>query len=301
MFHHFHDGRKHTAGQGSISACQLREIIVSYRRTHTILSAGDWYAGAVGGTLSNGQVCLTFDDALRCQYDIALPVLDEFGIKAFWFVYTSPLDNVIEKLELYRYVRNTAFEDIEAFYRAFYKTAANSEFDSKIRIGLAFFPGDYLPECGYYSREDKVFRYIRDKILGRDQYDHIMQTMITGLEIDMEGIKDSLWMDRTCIVALKEQGHLIGLHSHTHPTVMAQLSCQQQAEEYQLNCQKIRELIHDDVVCVSHPCNSYDYNTLKILSDLGIRIGFRANMALEKHSMLEYPRIDHAFLVGAQS
>ena len=37
---------------------------------------------------------VTFDDNLKCQYDIALPILDKYSLKAFWFIYTSPLDGV---------------------------------------------------------------------------------------------------------------------------------------------------------------------------------------------------------------
>ena len=28
---------------------------------------------------------------LKCQYDIALPILDKYNLKAFWFIYTGPL------------------------------------------------------------------------------------------------------------------------------------------------------------------------------------------------------------------
>jgi hypothetical protein len=50
---------------------------------------------------------------------------------------------------------------------------------------------------------------------------------------------------------------------------------------------------------MSHPCNSYNATTLSVLRELGITVGFRANMAAGKISELEYPREDHANLVGA--
>ena len=39
--------------------------------------------------LRHNDIVLTFDDGLRCQYDIALPILNKHGIGAFWFVYSS--------------------------------------------------------------------------------------------------------------------------------------------------------------------------------------------------------------------
>ena len=33
--------------------------------------------------LEDTDVCITFDDNLKCQYEIALPVLDKYSLKAF--------------------------------------------------------------------------------------------------------------------------------------------------------------------------------------------------------------------------
>ena len=46
---------------------------------------------------------------------------------------------------------------------------------------------------------------------------------------------------------------------------------------------------------MSHPFGNYDSNTLKILQDLGIKIGFRSNTSIKEiKSNLEIPREDHA-------
>ena len=50
-------------------------------------------------------------------------------------------------------------------------------------------------------------------------------------------------------------------------------------------------------IVVSHPCNSYRPETLDLLRGMGVRLGFRANMAKRDYSLLELPRIDHAVLV----
>ena len=73
MFHHFHDGR-HPAGQGSLSAHELADVI-RFLGPARILPAREWLTRALAGTFDRGDLCLTFDDNLRCQYDVALPVL----------------------------------------------------------------------------------------------------------------------------------------------------------------------------------------------------------------------------------
>src|SRR6266550_8962669 len=87
MFHHFWDERgKHPRGQGAISGDELRAMIQFLGRDR-ILPAREWMEKAAAGTLREGDLCLTFDDNLRCQWDVARPVLRELGTTAFWFVY----------------------------------------------------------------------------------------------------------------------------------------------------------------------------------------------------------------------
>jgi len=96
MFHHFHDD-KHVNGQGAISAQQLEHIIEHYG--NRLLSANEWFSKAKANCLDERDVCLTFDDALLCQYDIAVPVLEKHNLTAFWFVYSSVLGGGLKNLK----------------------------------------------------------------------------------------------------------------------------------------------------------------------------------------------------------
>lgn len=108
MFHHFTDD-VHPAGQGALDAVQLRAVLdrVGVER---ILRADEYLERVHADRLDPGSVCLTSDDNLRCQYDVALPVLTELGLTAFWFMYSSPLEGTVERLELYRYFRKVAYD-----------------------------------------------------------------------------------------------------------------------------------------------------------------------------------------------
>ena len=66
MFHHFHDAHL-PKGQGAISAEELTELI-KYVGRDRIIPAKEWMRRAQTGSLSDIDICLTFDDALRCQY-----------------------------------------------------------------------------------------------------------------------------------------------------------------------------------------------------------------------------------------
>ena len=233
MFHHFHDDELHIKGQGSIDQNQFRKMIIWLKERFNLISADEWYYKAIGNKLQDKDICITFDDNLKCQYDLALPVLEEFNLKAFWFIYTSPLKGVHERLEIYRYFRVSEFKTVNSFYESFHETIKNSEYNELIKKELKNYDSlEFLKAFSFYTEEDKIFRYIRDHILGVERYYHVMDKMISESNMDIDKIGENLWIDREGVSYLDKTGHMIGLHSHSHPTEMKYLSYENQLEEY---------------------------------------------------------------------
>lgn len=297
MFHHFHDDDLHIKGQGSIDQNEFRKMILLLREDFNLLSAGDWCQKAIESRLEENDICLTFDDNLKCQFDIALPVLEEFDLKAFWFVYTSPLEGIIEKLEIYRYFRFSEFNNINDFYDKFHSTLTRSKYDQLVNEGLKTYSNDFLKHFSFYTEEDKLFRFTRDYILGTKKYHEVMEEMIYDSKVDIKEVSKNLWNDEDSISYLNSTDHVIGLHSHSHPTQLSQLSYEKQREEYNKCYDILFSQFGKDIIAMSHPCNSYNSDTLKILKDLDINLGFRSNMEDGYSSKLEYPRLDHAYLI----
>jgi peptidoglycan/xylan/chitin deacetylase (PgdA/CDA1 family) len=293
MFHHFHDSQ-HPRGQGSISSEELEALIV-FLRPAQILPAQEWMVRATRGSLRKTDLCLTFDDNLQCQFDIARPVLQRFGLTAFWFVSTATLAGQVNRVELYRAFRERCFRDIDAFYQAFFTEAARSPFGEAVATALQRFnPLSYLCTFPFYSDADRRFRFVRDEVLGPLRYDHLMESLMAAAQIDLPALARDLWMDAACLKSLHAEGHIIGLHTHTHPTRVAALSPDDQEREYRDNFMALMQCLGEPPVAMSHPCNSYDEATLAILRGLGITLGFRADMEAGSASLLELPRQDHA-------
>ena len=103
---------------------------------------------------------------MLCQYDVAVPVLDEFGIKAFFFVYSSIFTDTPDNLELYRDFRNASFDGIDDFYRVFSIFLARQLPSGPVRY-LDTYPADYLADFGFYTDNDRRFRFVRDQVLVR--------------------------------------------------------------------------------------------------------------------------------------
>lgn len=83
MFHHFHDNKKYLKTPGSINKQQFRRIL-EFIGKKNILSPSEFIKKLKNKTIKKNHLCLTFDDSLKCQYDIALPVLTDLKIKAFF-------------------------------------------------------------------------------------------------------------------------------------------------------------------------------------------------------------------------
>ena len=294
MFHHFWDDT-HPRGQGAMSADELERMI---RRLgpDRILPPREWQRRAEAGALAADNLCLTFDDNLRCQFDVAVPVLRRFGLAAFWFVYTSVLQGKLERLELYRLFRTLRYPSPEAFHEAFLAVVlAGPDADPARRRLATFRPADHLRDFPFYTDGDRTFRFVRDEVLGPARYFDVMDRMMAG--VDTAALARGLWMGAAELRTLHAEGHVIGLHSHTHPTRLGALPAAGQRAEYAANHAVLTDLLGERPTTMSHPCNSYSADTGPVLDALGVRLGFRANMAQPARGRFEFPREDHANLL----
>ena len=293
MFHHFHD-EKHPKGQGAICSEEFEQILDWLSDHYQINDAHAYLEKVLNNNLHKTDICLSFDDALLCQYDIALPVLKRKDIKAFFFVYSSPFGGNPDYLEIFRYFRTIAFEDMEDFYDYFFREFKKSKYVSSPNF-KNIMPIDYLDEFSFYSFNDKLFRYLRDEVLKPNNYKKLMMKIMDKKEFNVKEVPNILWLSNNHLKEIENSGHIIGLHSNSHPMKIDDLDILEQKEEYQKNVNHLRSILNQDIISMSHPCGNYDSNTLKILQDLGIKIGFRSNTSIESiKSNLEIPREDHA-------
>lgn len=298
MFHHFHKEGSKPFGQGSITAERFDKIIQKLRNKYNLLSAKIWLEKAVSDKLEKDDICLSFDDNLLNQYEVAIPILESYSLTGFWFVYSSPLTRVLEKLELYRYFRCTMFNDINQFYKEFDKYVLKLFDETGItQKNIKFDPNNYLSAFPFYSLEDKRFRYIRDEVLGELNYNNIMDLMIKNSKLNLSEVSKTIWFDSSVIKSLSQSGHVIGLHSHSHPTRLNQLSYENQYEEYMTNYRILTEITGEKIFVAAHPTNSYNNDTFRVFKELGIKIGFRSTMEKGFKSKFEFPRLDQALII----
>ena len=321
MFHHFHSN-KHSPAPGSLSAEEFEEMLDWLGNRYNLVNANEYLLKFEKNCLQSNDICLSFDDALLCQFDVAVPVLRQRNIQAFFFVYSSVFSGNHELLEIYRYFRTTCFDNIDDFYKIFFSTAKSNldkinasiaegsyhtdshEPTEKILRNVSLYQStyetfkglDYLAAFPFYSDNDKWYRYLRDQVLGIENHNSLMLDMIERESFDIQDAASLLWMKEENLNELHKEGHLIGLHSYSHPTQISKLIAAEQQDQYRRNMEHLEGLLgKGSIYSMSHPCGDYNADTLGLLTDMGIRIGFRSSLSVKEiKSPLEVPRDDHA-------
>ena len=305
MFHHFHDDNLHKKSQGSINKDDFYKILKFIGREN-ILDAKDFFSRFKENKLKEKNVCLTFDDATKCQYDIALPVLEDLKIKSFFFIYSSLFKGELTLLEVYRYFRMNYFNNIDEFYNYFFKLL-NKDLSAFFKDNEKIIEQTKVKFL-VYSTNDIKFRLVRDKLLSQLDYKKIMFAMFKEKNFRPEDHYKNIFMSKFNLNKLNELGHLIGLHSHSHPVLLENLSYNEQKKEYENNKSTLSEILNIDknnIKYMSHPNGSYNDDTLKILKELKIELGFKQIMSIEpeknmkkiNNSSLEIARQDHAKII----
>lgn len=285
MFHHFHNNNGiHKKSQGSIDRNQLIRIIKKIGRKN-ILDSDIFLERFIKKKLKQSDVCLTFDDGLKCQFDIVLPVLQKYKIKAFFFVSTSHFtkDKNANYIELFRFFRNYFYKDINNYYKNFFKyldfdlkKIFKKNHNSLKKLKLKF---------PYYSINDLRFRIIRDYYLTKPEYEKICFKMFKEKNFNYQKFKNIFYLNKKELKIIERNGHIIGLHSHSQPHRIAKLNPKMQLQEYKKNINMLSKILNKPknyFKSMSHPNGSYSNKTLKILRNLGIELGFKQIMTKDK-------------------
>jgi len=293
MFHHFHS-KKYTKSDGSISRKDFISILTKIN-INKITSSENFL-------INKKNICLTFDDSLKCQYDIAFPILKKLNIKAFWFIYSSLNPNKYN-IELFRKFRNTKYKKFDNFYMDFLKLLKNKKDVDLFLTNNKKNIKKIKKEYSFYSINEIKFRFIRDKFLKQNQYNKIIQKMYKNKNFDFKKEIKNIFLSKKEIKDLSNDGQIIGLHSHNHPTKISLLKKKDQYNEYITNKKILEKIIKKKITVSSHPSGDYNLQTLQILKKIGITHSFRSNIKIDKKFTnssfrnLVIPREDHINLL----
>ena len=124
-----------------------------------------------------------------------------------------------------------------------------------------------------------------------------MFMMLKEKKVNYKDLFKDLFFQKDDLIKLDNLGHLIGLHSHNHPTLIEKLSYDEQKIEYEKCLNSISNILNkpkNEIKFMSHPCGSYNNDTFEILKELGIELGFKQIMTIEPEKGMK--KINNSFL-----
>ncbi len=298
-FHYFADGKKHPPCQGALGADAFMEILDYLDRNYKLMRAGDFFETALAGKGAREQICLTFDDGVSSQWDVAVPCLEKAGLTGMFFCYSAHYADNPSMLEIYHDFRFRCYESVDDFYSQFFQLLLQDReiaVPDVVRRIETFSYNDYLIHCPWHSYTDKLFRYTRDCLLSRAQYAGLMEKLMESRGYPWREKTAELWMSEDDLRQLHGNGHMIGLHSHSHPTNIVGLSKAEQREEYRANAECLGRILGAPVKIAAFPCGKHNADTTEILRSLGIQMAFAADMT-ESADIIRMPRMNHPLLI----
>lgn len=276
MFHRFRSADSGRQLQGALSPEELEGILLRLG-IENVVPPEEWMARLQAGTLAPQDVCLTFDDGLRSQLEHALPVLDRYQLRAFWFAYSCVFEGRPVLSEIFSHLavdRGGMPALIEVFLNRC-PADMQQQLDSP---AFAAYASDMETKAPYYSTNDIKYRYLRNQTENQQSFESLVTDLVEERGLEREEMTRRIWLSNDDLRALSASGHYIGLHSYDHPYDIAALTPDQQRDQYRRNQDHISSVTGVRPKAMSHPLGSYNISSLQVLEELGVTCGFRAHM-----------------------
>jgi peptidoglycan/xylan/chitin deacetylase (PgdA/CDA1 family) len=177
----------------------LRAQLDLLGRSWEFVSRDELLAAVAGeATLPERACAVTFDDGLRCQAELAVPVLEELGVPAIFFVPGKP---VAEGRVLHVHKVHAIRERVD-------------DAELLALVGAEDVPEDAAREHYRYDTPEAArVKYLLNMVLSADERDRVVGAAFAELFPDEAAFAAGLYMSREQIRALASS---VGAHSYAH-------------------------------------------------------------------------------------
>lgn len=213
---------------GETDAAQLRMQLQVLRDSFNVLRLDAACEQLRRGVLPSRAVCLTFDDGYASNARVAVPILQELGLTATFFIATGFINGG-------RMFNDTVIETVR-------RLPQRADLQS---VGLGDCP---LPD-------DQARRDLIDTILSRVKYLPLQereQWVDRLARLAQGNLPDDLMMTDQDVVRMHRAGMEIGGHTHLHP-ILTQVDPQQARDDINQGKQVLESLTGAPVVSFAYP------------------------------------------------
>lgn len=241
-------------------AAQIEEL----SRAYELVGRDELLAAVTTGASLPAKACvLTFDDGLRCQYELALPVLERLGAPAIFFVPGRPLGEqcVLEVHKLH------ALRELLG--------------DDELRGRL---PED-LPEVSaeeaqthyrYDTPEAAALKFLLNIRVPPARRRELIDSLFASEHPDQSAVAEELYMNRGQVAELERRNHAVGAHSYAHQP-LAMLSDADLAADLERVSRLLEEVTGSRPRAFSYPYGTpktVDPRVAAAVGSVGYRIAF---------------------------
>jgi peptidoglycan/xylan/chitin deacetylase (PgdA/CDA1 family) len=276
------DFRTPYSGIYGLTPEQFESQLLKLDAMGSFVSAGDIIQSLDGKkSLPDKAILITFDDGLREQYELALPVLDKLGIPAVLYINTQNIAeckvSLVHKIHLL--LTNVPYEEYQA--EILKQAAALFEKD----LSMVDRP-KAIEHYNYDEPERAVVKYFLNFCLSFEEQSEIIglffEKIFPGKE---EVICDDLYLTEQQIKILSERGYL-GSHSHRHIPLGLYTD-----EEIEKDISRSAEIIHSITgrrpLTISYPYGSREAAAESVLAIAGKSV-FRFGFTMERAANVNF-------------
>ena len=250
-----------------VSVEALRAQLELLGRSWEFVSRDELLAAAAGeATLPERACAVTFDDGLRCQAELALPLLDELGIPAIFFVPGKPL---AEGRVLHVHKVHALRERVD---------------DAELLelVGTEDVPEDVAREHYRYDAPQAArVKYLLNMALPADERDRVVGAAFAEVFPDEAAFAAELYMSRDQIRGLASS---VGAHSYAHEP-LALLPPDELDRDLERCTTLLEEITGVRPRAFSYPhgtASTVDVGTARRLAAAGFRVAFTMERALNR-------------------
>lgn len=244
--------------------------------------------------LPEKALLLTFDDGYADNYNVAMPILEEYGVQGSFFIpgktFTThqlldvnKIHHVLASANIYNLLEDLKKE--MDYYRGqefqyapteelFAKYAVASRFDIKETVFVKQMLQTVLPE--------KLRNIISSKLFAK------------YVGITEEQLAYELYMSEEQIRTMKRHGMFIGIHGYDHYW-LGNLPVEQMENDISLALDALDEFVDRKQWVMNYPYGNYNKDVLAYISKQGACLGLTTEVRLadiDKDNPLELPRLD---------
>jgi len=210
----------------------------------------DRLLAAVSGDVSLPErACLfTFDDGLRQQYDLALPVFERSGCPVVFFVPGRPLaeGRALNVHRIHRLREELGDDELLGLLAPHLEDGALAAIDQAAAAAM----------YRYDTPDAARVKYLLNVTLGPTRSEQIVAAAFEDSFGDEAAFARELYMGPAEVADLERRG-MLGAHTHSH-LPLARLDADQQRREFEANLQALEQAAGRRPAIVSYPYGSLD-------------------------------------------